>query len=400
VWRLVHLTTTDMSLELLLGPQLSAFIDAGYEVIGMSAPGPFVPAIEARGVRHVPLANATRAMSLRRDAAALVELRRRFVELRPDIVHTHNPKPGVYGRLAARAARVPVIVNTVHGLYATPEDRLAKRVVVYSLERVAATCSHAELVQNVEDIAVLRRLRIPESKLAVLGNGVDLGRFGPVTDLAVRAQVRRGWGVADDALVVGAVGRLVLEKGYRELFEAWATVRCDHPDAELVVIGPTDDDKADALPPDVVDLAERHGVRLVGHRDDIEDCYRAMDLYVLASHREGFPRSAMEAAASGLPIVATDIRGCRQVVDDGVTGVLVPVRSPTGLAAAISALLADPDRRAAMSAAATERARTHFDQQRVIDLTLATYDRLLHARGRDGGSGVHRGEPVPPTPRH
>lgn len=397
--RLIHLTTTDISLELLLGPQLSAFAEAGYEVIGMSAPGPFVPAIEARGVRHVPLANATRAMSLRRDAAALVELRRRFIDLRPDIVHTHNPKPGVYGRLAARAARVPVIVNTVHGLYATPEDRLAKRTVVYTLERLAATCSHAELVQNVEDVEVLRRLRIPDAKLTLLGNGIDLRRFGPATDPAVRSRIRRELGVADDALVVGAVGRLVLEKGYRELFEAWATVRRDHPDAELVVIGPTDDDKSDALPPAVTAQAERNGVRLVGHRDDIEDCYRAMDLYVLASHREGFPRSAMEAAASGLPIVATDIRGCRQVVDDGVTGVLVPVRSPEALAGAISGLLGDPDRRSAMSAAAVERARTHFDQQRVIDVTLATYDRLLHARGRHGRSGVHRGQPVPPAPR-
>ncbi len=113
--RLVHLTTTDISLELLLGPQLSAFVDAGYEVIGVSAPGPFVPQIEARGIRHIPLANATRAMAPHKDLLAIGELTRLFRDLRPDIVHTHNPKPGLYGRIAARAARVPVVVNTVHG---------------------------------------------------------------------------------------------------------------------------------------------------------------------------------------------------------------------------------------------------------------------------------------------
>jgi glycosyltransferase involved in cell wall biosynthesis len=380
--RLVHLTTTDISLELLLGPQLSAFIGAGYEVIGVSAPGPFVPAVEARGVRHVPLVNATRAMAPHKDLLAIGELNRLFRSMRPDIVHTHNPKPGLYGRLAARASGVPVVVNTVHGLYALPEDRLAKRAVVYGLERLAATCSQAELVQNPEDMVTLRRtLREPASRLTLLGNGIDLARFGPRPDDGeMRRKVRAELDVDDDVVVVGAVGRLVLEKGYLELFDAWHGLRRDHPDAVLVVVGPADDDKADALPAEVMERARADGVRFLGMRDDVEALYRGMDVYVLASHREGFPRSAMEAAASGLPIVATDIRGCRQVVDDGVTGVLVPVRSPEALGAALAELLRDPARRERMSAAAVTRGRTEFDQARVIDITLATYERLLHAR--------------------
>jgi glycosyltransferase involved in cell wall biosynthesis len=115
-------------------------------------------------------------------------------------------------------------------------------------------------------------------------------------------------------------------------------------------------------------------------RHDVEDLYRAMDLYVLASHREGFPRSAMEAAAAGLPIVATDIRGCRQVVDDGVTGTLVPVRDPASLAQAIGDLVGDADRRAGAASAARERAADQFDQARVIEITLSTYRRLLLER--------------------
>src|SRR4051794_14104636 len=146
--RLVHLTTADISLSLLLGPQLRAFAEAGYEVIGISAPGPHVKDLEDWGIQHIALRSATRSMDPRRDVRALFELRGLFRDLAPDIVHTHNPKPGLYGRIAARLARVPVIVNTVHGLYALPGDPLVKRAVVYTLERIASTCSHAELVQN------------------------------------------------------------------------------------------------------------------------------------------------------------------------------------------------------------------------------------------------------------
>ena len=381
--RLIHLTTADISLELLLGPQLEAFAAAGYEVIGMSAPGPFVEQVEARGVRHIAVHNATRSMAPHKDLLAIAELHRRFRELRPDIVHTHNPKPGLYGRLAARAARVPVVVNTVHGLYATPEDRWHKRAVVYGLERLAATCSDAELVQNPEDLVTLRRrLREPASKLVLLGNGVDLRRFSPDPDGERRRRIRAELSLDEGAVVVGAVGRLVAEKGYPELFSAWARVRASHPDAVLVVIGPDDPDKADALDRTVVDAASRNGVRFLGMRHDVEDLYHGMDLYVLASHREGFPRSAMEAAAAGLPIVTTDIRGCRQVVTDGANGRLVAVGDDAALAAALEELIADAGLRTRMGTASAERARREFDQQRCIDITLATYDRLLTARGR------------------
>ena len=115
-------------------------------------------------------------------------------------------------------------------------------------------------------------------------------------------------------------------------------------------------------------------------RDDVEDLYAAMDLYVLASYREGFPRSAMEAAAMGLPLVVTDIRGCRQVVDDGVNGRLVPVRDAPALADAIAALGGDADARRRMGAASIEKARREFDQQRVIDITLEVYQQLIDAR--------------------
>jgi len=378
--RLVHVTTTDMSLDWLLGPQLEAFAAAGFEVMGASAPGAHVVAIEARGIRHLPLEHATRAMAPGEDVLAMRELFELFRRERPTIVHTHNPKPGFYGRLAARAAGVPIVVNTVHGLYALPGDPWAKRSFVYTLERIAATCSDAELLQNPEDLPVLRRLGVPERKLHVLGNGIDLDRFDvDRVDPERRAKLRAEVGVADDEVLVGAVGRLVREKGYLELFEAVRRARVDHPELRLVVVGPSEPDKADGISAVEIDRAERDGVVFLGHRDDVDRLYGAMDAYVLASHREGFPRSAMEAAAMGLPILATDIRGCRQVVDHGVNGLLVPLGDVERLADGLRVLAGDPTRRAAMGRASVAKARREFDQRNQIALTLSVYRERLAA---------------------
>jgi glycosyltransferase involved in cell wall biosynthesis len=375
--KVIHVTTVDMSLDLLLRPQLEAFAAAGYDVVGASAPGPHVASLEAAGIRHVAVESATRAMDPRRDLRFARELYRLFRRERPDIVHTHNPKPGWFGRMAARAARVPVVVNTVHGLYAGPGDPWPRRTVVYALERVAAACSDAELLQSSEDVAVLRRLRVPARRIQVLGNGIDLTRFRPPT-ATERAEARRALDLADDQVAVGAVGRLVWEKGLRELFAAATELRTRHPEAVVVVAGGLDEEKGDALrAADLDRIAAETGIRFLGEVREVERYYWALDAYVLASYREGFPRSAMEAAASGLPVVATDIRGCRQAVDHERTGLLVPVRDAEALAGALVRLVAEPDTRARMAEGGLAKARADFDQQRVIEITLTTYRRLL-----------------------
>jgi len=380
--RIVHLTTSDISLSLLLGPQLRAFVAAGYEVVGVSGPGPHVTDLESWGIEHHALESLTRSMAPGRDLRALVELRSLFRRLSPDLVHTHNPKPGVYGRIAARAARVPAVVNTVHGLYAVPDDPIAKRALVYGLERFASTCSDAELVQNPEDVETLRALRVPEAKLHLLGNGIDLDRFDPSRfDASRRAALRESIGAGPDDVVCGVVGRLVWEKGYREVFAAAERLRVLAPQVKVVVVGPIENTKGDAVDLDSMARAERGGaVTFLGMRDDVDALYAAMDLYVLASYREGWPRSAMEAAAMRLPVVVTDIRGCRQVVDDGRTGFLVSVRDAEAMARAVADLASDAGLRADMGAAARTKAEHEFDDRRVIDTTLEVYARLLGPR--------------------
>jgi glycosyltransferase involved in cell wall biosynthesis len=376
--KLVHVTTVDMSLVLLLGPQLRAFAEAGMDVIGVSAPGPFVPQLESWGIRHEPLRHATRSVSVGQDLMALPELWRLFHRLRPDIVHTHNPKPGLYGRVAARAAGVPGVVNTVHGLYASPEDPITRKAVVYALERAASLCSGAELVQNPEDLQVLTRLGVPKRKLVLLGNGIDIQRFRPEAKDEIRRKARANLGVDGDAVVVGMVGRLVWGKGFRELFLAAECLRDTHPEVVFVVVGGSDPDKADAISPgELADARRRGRIVFAGERDGMEHVYPAFDLFALPSYREGFPRSAMEAAASGLPVIATDIRGCRQVVAPGETGLLVPLHDPAALAAALEELVIDPALRQQMGTAGRHKAETEFDDQAVVAKTMDAYERVL-----------------------
>jgi glycosyltransferase involved in cell wall biosynthesis/ribosomal protein S18 acetylase RimI-like enzyme len=391
--KIAHLTTVDLSLRYLILPQLEAALEWG-ESIGISAPGEYVVELEERDIRHIALSSSTRGMNLGSDLKAMRQLWKVLKLEKPDILHTHNPKPGVYGRVLGRLAGVPIVVNTVHGLYATPDDSFAKRGIVYALEAVASRFSDAELVQNPEDLDLLRRLRIvAPAKLRLLGNGVDLERFNPERAAASREVTRAALGIQSDEVAVGMVGRLVAEKGIPELVDAMPRL---HPRTRVFVVGPHDPDKSDALESDVLQRGTASGVEFLGMRPDVDLLYGAFDLFVLPSHREGFPRAAMEAAGSGLPLVLTDIRGCRQVVDHGVNGFLVPVRDPNSLAEAINSLVDDEALRRRMGNASLKKASLEFDEDRVVETVMETYRLLAEEKGiswlidRPGESSVFR----------
>lgn len=386
---MAHLTTVDTSLRYLLFPQLLAVVADGGEAIGISAPGKWVSELTEAGVSHRPLPSSTRGMNPLADLRAARELWRVLRHEHFDVLHTHNPKPGLYGRVIGRLAGVPIVVHTTHGLFATTDDRWAKRAVVYLAEAFASRFSDAELVQNPEDLALMHRLRlVPRRRASLLGNGVDLDRFDPEGPAAGRrAALRAELGAGPDQVVVGTVGRLVGEKGYPELFAAGDLLGKRYV---VVAIGQDDPDKADALSPELIEQARTRGVRFLGMRTDVEALYAAMDVFVLASHREGLPRAAMEAAAMGLPAVVTDVRGCRQVVEHGVTGLLVPVRDPIALAEAVRRLGEDVGLRRKLGAAGRQRALRSFDERQVVAKVMATYEEVAKRRGL---------ATVPPRPR-
>ena len=380
--RIAHVTTVDGTLRFILLGQLRRLTEEGFEVTTVSAPGPYVTGLEAEGIRHIAWSHVTRAWDLAADVRAFRELVRILRRERFDLVHTHNPKPGVMGRVAARRVGVPCVVNSVHGFYASPGDPLRKRIPVLAIERMAALFSDLELYASQEDLAWARRIGVVKSSRSrFLGNGVDLRRFDPAAVSIDRlAALRQELGIPEGALVVGAVGRLVAEKGYRELFAAAREVRRVVPDARFLVLGSPDREKPDAITTAEIERA-RQDIVFTGWVDDVRDFLALMDVFVLPSWREGQPVSAIEASAMAKPLILTDIRGCREVATDGVEGLLVPPRDPERLAWAIARLLGDQALRDRLGRAAHKRAVASFDERHITNKLIAFYRRLLARNG-------------------
>jgi glycosyltransferase involved in cell wall biosynthesis len=369
----VHLTTVPLSLEKLLIAELHEAERLGIDIVGMSAPGTEVRALDAAGINHIAIDALSRSWAVKQDLAAFAQLWRTFRRLQPDVVHTHNPKTGVLGRIAARLAGVPVVVNTVHGLWATPDAPRLKRIAVLSIEAFAALFSDAELYQNTEDAAALRRW-VGKRKQTVAGNGTDLGRFD--FDKSRRVQLRAEWGIGGDELAVVGVGRQVAEKGIDEFCSAVGALRNLGRNVKGIWVGPVDDSRATWRP----SATQRAAVSFPGLIDDMVAVYSAADIFVLPSHREGFPRSAMEAAACGRPVVLTDIRGSREVGAADVHVVFVPPRDPAALTAGIDRYVVDASLRERHASALNARAMAMFDQRRIARLSVATYRDAAHRR--------------------
>jgi len=380
--RVAHVATIDMTVRVLLMPQLRALREAGYAVTAISAPGEFAEEIEAEGIAFLPWVNATRAWDPWSDLRAFAELGAILRRGGFDLVHTHNAKPGVMGRIAARIVGVPSVVNTIHGFDATRDDPLHKRVSFMGLEWMAAQFSDMELFQGRADLLRAKRLAMKSpSKRRFIGNGTDLIRFRPdAVGQRQRKGLRRDLGIPDQAPVVGMVGRLVAEKGYRELFAAAPEVRALVPEARFIVVGERDDAKADGITDVEMKRAEGDGITFLGWRADMPELFSTMDVFTLPSWREGVPRSAIEAAATGLPMVLSDIPGCRQVCRPGIDGFLVPARHPVALAGALRTLLADEDLRTRMGASARRHAEAYFDERDVVRRVLDVYDEVLRRK--------------------
>ena len=382
--KVAHIATVDMSLRYMLLAQLKHLQALGYEVCGISAPGPEVPFIIGAGIRYLPVP-MTRRMTPAADLLSLIRLYRIMRREGFTIVHTHTPKAALLGQVAARLARIPIIINTVHGFYFHERMPSFQRRFYVALEKIS-DLSDLVLSQNQEDIrtAIEEKIHSP-SKIKHLGNGVDVDRFGRSRISSRKLRVLRSeLRLPENIPVVGYAGRLVVEKGILELMEAARIIRQEIGGVKFLIIGPVDDDKPDALTPEI---ASQFGLGDVcvftGRRHDMPELYGLMDVLVLPSHREGLPRSPMEASLMGIPSVVTDIRGCREVIRDGVNGRIVPLGDVQALANAILDLLCNPGKARSMGEAARRIGLAHFDERRVHAKVSLEYERLLKSKKFD-----------------
>jgi len=388
--KIAQVATSGVSIRLLLLDQIKALEADGHDVVAVCAPGPWVESVRSAGVtvHTVPMEREIAPLHDLRSTAALA---RCFRQHKFDVVHTHTPKAGLIGPIAARLARVPRVIHTIHGLLFHDRMTRLRQTIFWVPEKITATfCDHL-LSQSREDVERAVRSRLCSGKkIAYLGNGIDVARFAPQVIYARREKLG-DVGLQASDFVVGSVGRLVKEKGFMELFAAAEGLTARYPQLKFVVIGPRETDQNDALNNDYMDDLQRRGVvRFVNWCEDMRPWYAAMDIFVLPSYREGVPRVCMEAAAMMRPVVASDIRGCREVVLDGDTGLLVPPRDVPRLVEAIEMLHKEHSRAARMG----ERGRHHivknFNNKDVCSRLCKFYAQLSGAEKVSTREDAHR----------
>lgn len=361
--KIIEVTNVDFSMRHFLLPLMRGIRARGHEVVGVSAEGSLLADLRAEAFRIEPLPFA-RTLSLRAQWRAFRALVALFRRERPDLVHGHMPISGLLARVAARVAGVPRVAYTCHGFLFNQPGSWRRQGASLLLEWVGGRLTDVFLTVSTEEATDARRLLIAREATAV-GNGRDPALFRP--DPAARARIRAELGTPPDRVAIVAVSRLVRHKGYPELLAAMRDV----PGAELWVVG-------ERLPSDHGDDLEQvfacsnlgDRLRRLGYRTDVASVLAAADIFTLPSLFEGLPMSVIEAMLTGLPVVATAIRGPREQVVDGQTGLLVPPATVAPLAAALNRLARNSAERAAMGAAGRVRALALYTEERVVERTL------------------------------
>lgn len=328
---------------------------------------PAMKALLAPGVRVVEL---TRRAG--NDPTLIWQLFRTFRAERPHIVHTHAWGTLVEGYVAARLARVPVLMHGEHGtLQLAPAQVRVQRWVWSRVDRLLSVSSR--LAERMS-----AAVNVPLDRITVLRNGVDLSRFGTVA----RDEVRRDLGINDDLVLVGHAGRLVEVKDQAALVHAAAQLKARGLRVRILIAG--DGPLRSALEARIAELGVADCVQLLGHRGDVERFFAALDVYVLCSLSEGMPNTVLEAMAAGVPVVATGVGGVDELVVDGETGLIVPPGRSDLLADAIGSLVISREARSRMGHAAQVRAE-HFSVTAMVERYQDLYVRAVHVRASAGG---------------
>jgi len=337
----------------------------GHEVVLLSAPGDYYQLLQTSGFQWIPFPLSRQGINPFNELLTLWKLIRTYHRVHPDIVHHFTIKPVLYGSLAAHILRIPGIINSITGLgHLFIDTGLLTRVlraVAKVLYRIILPQTRV-IFENPEDERTFIKqglLRSEQSHL-ILGTGVDTERFRPSEK-------------NNEIPLVLFASRSLVTKGLLEYVEAASILKQKGVEARFVIAGTTDPGNPASIPPEQIEAwKDTAVVELWGWQNDMPSILAQADIFCLPSYREGIPNALLEACAAGLPIVTTDVPGCRDVVTNGVNGLLVPVKSSDGLASALETLIADQELRRTMGIAAREIA-IQFNTKKVNAETLAVY---------------------------
>ena len=368
--KILVIAAVDVMVWRLLLPWLRELKDRGFEVHIACSPSDYFDRLEDAGFQM-------HAVQLRRDFNVFAHLRAAFELIRlirsigVAVVNTHSPIGAAVGRLAAFVSGVDTIVYTVHGFYFHDRMPWPQRCAFTAIEWLLGRFTDGFMFVSEEDCQTARRLGIAgrNTKVCTIYNGVDVDCYRPrVVDDPVVKELRHRHHLGEQ-IVIGTVGRIVKEKGYREFLGMAARLTREGVDATYVVVGDSLPSDRDHFGPSFRSLVAAAGLSgrfvFTGMTDRVADYLALMDIFVLASYREGFPRSVLEAMAAGLPVVTTDIRGCREAVRHGRSGYIVQPADVDGLTSAVMRLVKDSTGRLKMGRQGRALAVKQYDYRQV-----------------------------------
>jgi glycosyltransferase involved in cell wall biosynthesis len=373
--RLLFLVTEDWyfcSHRLALG---RAAVSAGYDVAVATRVRDHGDIIRQAGIRLIPLPWSRRSANVWNELRTFAALLKIYRRERPEVVHHVALKPVLYGSLVARLTGTRRVINAVAGFgYTSAADgtraRVARRILRKSFGSMSNRAGTRVLVQNPDDERALRDSHTvrPEHLVVIPGSGVDVNRFAPSPD-----------GEPVGVPRVTLVSRMLWSKGVGDFVKSAKLLREKGVEFEAVLVGSPDPENPQSISEETLRRWRHEGVvNWWGHCDDVPSVWRGSHVAVLPTYYgEGLPKTLLEAAACGLPLVATDAPGCREIVVDGHNGLLVPAKDPESLAMAIERLVSDPDVRRGMGRAARAVAVEQFSEEIVIDRVLALYRSLM-----------------------
>lgn len=375
--KLVRITTVPISLEKLLEDQ-GRFFKNHYDITYVAADAPKLKAIaEQQGVKHFPL-DMTRKITPLKDLRCLLRLYRFLRRDQPFIVHTHTPKAGIIGMLAAYIARVPIRMHTVAGLPLMEASGL-KRIILYTVERITYRCATHVYPNSKGLMEFIKKEKLAgETPLHCIGegssNGIDMDYFNPdnISSIEVKAK-QNSWGISSDDFIFLFIGRLVSDKGINELVGAFEEVSGRISNAKLVLVGQQEPTLDPLNKTTLKAIEENPNIISTGFQQDVRAFLKMAQVFVFPSYREGFPNVVLQAGAMGVPSIVSDINGCNEIITNQINGQVIPVKDQKALQENMCFLYENPTIRESYVAKTKRIIANDFERKQYWELLLQEY---------------------------
>ena len=384
--KLIRITTVPISLDKLIEGQL-AFMKNNYEVLAVSSGGETLSQVAKKeGVRVVPI-EMSRAITPFKDVKAVWKLYRLFRKEQPLIVHTHTPKAGIVGMLAAKLANVPIRLHTVAGMPLVEATGI-KRTVLNVVERLTYSCA-TKVYPNSKGLEnIIKKYKFTKTdKLKVLANGssngINTAHFNPqLFSNTQNEALKQQLGIAANDIVFIFVGRLVGDKGINELVQAFkelegkrqeAIGNRQQPTTKLLLVGPLETALDPLLPETLQEISSNPNIISVGYQQDVRPYFAIAKVLVFPSYREGFPNVVLQAGAMGLPSIVSNINGCNEIISEGENGWIIPVKDIAAIKITMERVLLNSDLFTKVANVTRSMIQDRFEQHLVWEAILEEY---------------------------